>query len=257
MAHCGFDLPPKFLTNAPKFLIKALDPSEALRTVLAAATDDPSADGPILALDRLQFYLDAAKRQQKRIGAIRALRHKRMRAARPRRDDGLFADVHFYVICWTMVCKLAESVRDRLNQNASRWNVPTFSRIGEVLRPYHSELKKRTDARDHLEHFDERLPGGKSAHKLRTPNDLLNMRNEFLTYGGNRLDIGPDSVRLLKEIVSRFQRALLHDSLEALQTTSPGDLSRLLGRAARRVRTARAERLSRSDASSKVKGGTT
>jgi len=97
-------------------------------------------------------------------------------------------------------------------------------------------LQDRIDARDHLEHFEERLPGGKKQSKLNVPNDLLNMASEFMTYGGRRLDVGPDSIRLLKRIVEQFQLAVLYDSLEALGTRDQGRLSRLLSRAARDVR---------------------
>ena len=69
-----------------------------------------------------------------------------------------------------------------------------------VSRKYQTDLKDRKDARDHLEHFEERLPGEKNQSTLGDPNDLLNMANQYLTYGGRRIDIGPDSIRLLKTI---------------------------------------------------------
>ena len=108
-----------------------------------------------------------------------------------------------------------------------------------MLRAYHSELEARREARDHLEHFEDRLPGGRKQHKLAVSNDLLNMTNEFLTYGGQKLDVGPNSIRLLKEIVSQFQLAVLYDSLEALETIDKPRLVRLLNRAARDAHIAR------------------
>ena len=229
MSNSGLDSPPTFLTNAPRSFLKALDPSEALRAGLTAASDDPAAYGPVIALQQIQSYLRAAKRQQWRIERIRASTHKAMREGRPRRGEGLFADVHFYLICWARIDKCACFIR-----NATR-----FKRLGLVLRRYRSELKDRRDARDHLEHFEERVPGGRNQRKLAVSNDLLNMRNEFLTYGGRKLDVGSNSSRLLKQIVGQFQLAVLYDSLEALETTDEPRLVRLLKRAARDVQNAR------------------
>ena len=229
MSNSELNAPPTFLADAQKSVLKALDPSEALRAALTAASDDPAAYGPVLALHNIQSYLDAAKRQQRRIQRNGASPHKAMRKGRPRRGEGLFADVHFYLICWARIDKSASFIRD-----ATR-----FKRLGQVLRRYRPQLKERNDARDHLEHFDERLPGGRKHYKLAVSNDLLNMRNEFLTYGGRKLDIGPNSIRLLKEIVAQLQLAVLYDSLEALETTEPRCLSRLLRRAVQEVSVAR------------------
>ncbi len=229
MSHSGLDSPPTFLTNAPRSFLKALDPSEALQAALTAASDDPAAYGPVIALHQIQSYLDAAKHQQRRIERIRASTHKAMREGRPRRGEDLFAVVHFYLICWARIDKSACFIR-----NATR-----FKRLGLVLRGYGPELKDRTDARDHLEHFEERLPGGRNQRKLAVSSDLLNMRNEFLTYGGRKLDVGSNSIRLLKEIVAQFQLAVLYDSLEALETTDEPRLVRLLTKAARDVHIAR------------------
>ncbi len=241
MSHSGLDSPPTFLTNAPRSFLKALDPSEALQAALTAASDVPAAYGPVIALHQIQSYLDAAKRQQQRIQRIRASTHKAMREGRSRRGEDLFAVVHFYLICWARIDKLAKFIRDTLNRNASNWNVPKFRRIGGVLGDHERELNAGIDARDHLEHFEERLRGkwGKKNRKPLDPNDLLNMRNEFLTYGGRKLDVGSNSIRLLKEIVGQVQLAVLYDSLEALKTTDEPRLVRLLKRAARDVHIAR------------------
>lgn len=236
MSSSGLDSPPAFLTNARRSFLKALDPSEALRAALTAASDDPAAYGPVIALHQIQSYLDAAKHQQRRIERIRASMHKAMREGRPRRGEDLFAVVHFYLICWARIDKLARFIRKGMPPDSQS------ERLSSVLGQYGTELGARTHARSHLEHFEERLRGkwGKKNRKPVDPNDLLNMKNEFLTYGGRKLDIGSNSIRLLKEIVAQFQRAVLYDSLEALETTDQRHLSRLLQRAVRDVSVARA-----------------
>ena len=111
-----------------------------------------------------------------------------------------------------------------------------------VLRRYAADLKNRIDARDHLEHFEERLPGGKKQSKLAAPNDLLNIANQYLTYGGRRLDIGPDSIHLLKTIRDEFFTAVLFDSLEAIAKVNKNRLSNLFNTAASKVHVARTTR---------------
>jgi hypothetical protein len=221
--------PPAFLSQVPKAVVRALDVSEVLRDALTSMKN-PAKYGPVIALSTIESYFDAAKRQQRRIERDRASIHKSFSGATGvGRGRNLFYDVHFYLISWARIAKLA-----RFIQQTTR-----FSRTGLVLRRYAADLKNRIDARDHLEHFEERLPGGKKQSKLAVPNDLLNMANQYLTYGGRRLDIGPDSIRLLKTIRDEFFTAVLLDSLEAVAKLNESRLSDLLKRAAAKVHVAR------------------
>ena len=221
--------PPSFLTQIPKAVVRALDGSEILRDALDSMKS-PEVYGPVIALNAIESYFDAAKLQQRRIERAKVSIQKPFsHATGDRRGRNLFYDVHFYLISWARIAKLA-----RFIQQATR-----FSRTGLVLRRYATDLKDRIDARDHLEHFEERLPGGKNQKKLIVPNDLLNMANQYLTYGGRKLDVGPDSIRLLKTIRDEFLLAVLYDSLEKLATADQNRLSDLLSRAASNVHTAR------------------
>ncbi len=231
MSNSGLNSPPIFLTNAPRSFLKELDPAEALRAALTAVGDGPAAYGPVIALRQIQSYLGAATRQQRRIERIRTSMLRAMREGRPRRGEDLYADIHFYLICWARIYKLACFIRSAVG----------FRRIRQVFQQYESELTARKDARDHLEHFEKCLRGrwGTKNRKPKDPSDLLNMTNEFLTYGGKKVDVGPNSIRLLKEIIARFQLAVLYGSLEALDTTDEPRLVRLLTKAARDVQLAR------------------
>ena len=64
-------------------------------------------------------------------------------------------------------------------------------KVLELLKE-HEIPQGRIDARDHLEHFDERLLDGKNQSKLQNPKDLLNMENYYRTFAGRRTDISPD-----------------------------------------------------------------
>jgi hypothetical protein len=95
-----------------------------------------------------------------------------------------------------------------------------------VRRRYYPDLKARIDARDHLEHFEERLPGGKKHQKLADPRDLLNMVGTHMSYGGTRVDVGPESMTLLTSFVAEFSLALLYDAAEALASQNAPALER-------------------------------
>lgn len=216
--------PPPFWNQVPRSLWRRLRLEEVFHNALSAI-GQPDPYGPIIALSSLESYVEAAKRQQRRI--------KRAMAApwRPgaRSRSSLFNDTHFYLISWSRVAKLTRfiSAKTRLR------------RIGLVLRRYHSDFESRIEGRDHLEHFEERLPGGPKVKRLKTPNDLFNMTNQYMTYGGKRLDVGPDSLKLLLSAIREFRTALLYDSIQAIADADGPCLRRLLDRAAREHRLAR------------------
>lgn len=228
----GSPSPPQFLSQVPKAVVRALDVSEVFRDALTSMKH-PAKYGPVIALSSIESYFNAAKRQQRRIERAKASIHKSfLHPTGVNRGKNLFGDVHFYLIAWARIAKLA-----RFIQETTR-----FSRTGVVLRRFHTEMKDHIDARDHLEHFEERLPGGKKQSKLAVPNDLLNMANQYLTYGGRRIDIGPDSIRLLKTIHDEFFTAILFDSIEVLAKVDQSCLSLLFKGAVSKVRVARTTR---------------
>lgn len=205
-ATSGLVSPPDFLSHMPKSVVRALDESEVFRDALLS-NSHPDPYGPIIALSSIDSYLDAAIRQQRRIAYAKSSIHKSFTGATGvRRGQSLFYDAHFYLISWARIAKLARFVRQTTK----------FPRIGLVLRKYRTALNDRIDARDHLEHFEDRLPGGKNRDKLHIPNDLLNMTNHHLTFGGRRVDIGPQSLSLLGIIRNDLFAAVLYDSLESL-----------------------------------------
>ena len=224
--------PPSFLSQVPKAVVRSLDVYEVFRDSLNSM-ENPEMYGPVIALNAIDSYFDAAKLQQRRIERARVSIHKSFSDAKGvRRGRNLFYDVHFYLISWARIAKLARFITQ----------MTRFSRTGLVLRRYAADLKDRIDARDHLEHFEERFPGGKKQSKLAVPNDLLNMANQYLTYGGRQLDIGHNSIRFLKTIRDEFFLAVLYDSLEELATSNQNRLSDLFHAAASRVQVARTTR---------------
>ncbi len=223
---------PECVSHVPESVLRALDLSKVLREALTSMKH-PAEDGPLIALSMIESYFDTAKRQQCRIERARASIHRSFRRAKgvtPGRN--LFGDVHFYIISWERIYKLAESIRKNTR----------FSRTGVVLRRYRSDLVSRRKARHHLEHLEERIPGGKYQSKLAVPNDLLNMANQYFTFGGSRLDVGPGSIRLLKEFCDEFFTAVKYDSIEALERKDKRRLLVLITKAGRQVHLARLTR---------------
>jgi hypothetical protein len=230
-ANPGVPTPPEPLRGVPRAIVRALHPSDALRAALAVLKPDHGV-GALLAFDGLQSYFDAAKRQQRRIERARAALLKRTVG----RTRPLFDEVHFYLICWARIAKLGRFIAHETR----------FARASRVLRRYHGGLTERIRARDHLEHFEERLPGGRRHHLLAIPGDLLNLHGEFLSFGGQRVDIGPRSIRLLAAMVNEFRTAVLFDSIEALAAADLRRLDGLLRQAGSDVQIARVMRKVRS-----------
>ena len=221
---------PAVLAKAPHALIRALDIADLFMSLVG--TPKARMDlGQMIAYNSIESYLEAAKRQQRRIERERAAT---VRAALSRKHTrgNLLNEIHFYLICWARVAKLARFIADTTR----------FKRVGLVLRRYHVERKDRIDCRDHLEHFEERLPGGAKQKKLLVPNDLLNMIGAHVTYGGRKLDVGAASIRLLKTIVNELRAAFLFDGIETLSIADANSLSFLIQRTASRIQIARVTR---------------
>jgi hypothetical protein len=221
---------PAVLVGARTALIRQLEPDRVLLNALTAAKH-PSAYGPVIALHSVEATLAAARMQQRRIARAR-------RSPPGRRFKGnalLFADIHFYLICWARTAKLTRFI----------WGAVRFSRLTEfkrtrlALKRYHKHLDEMIDARDHLEHLEERLPGQQKHRMLKVPNDLMNLSGAHLTFGGDRFDIGPSSLRRLVTFVDEFRTAVLFDAIETLVALDRKRLDSLVRQAALVLRRAR------------------
>lgn len=227
-------VPPPFLIQLPKSLVRAIDATEVFSEALLCV-NHTAIYGPIIAQSSIDSYFAAARRQQQRIErARRSVQRRLSNSRRVLSRTSLFHEIHFYLISWTRVAQLAEFIRDRVGS--------AYRRTGLVYRRfYYTDLRLRIDARDHLEHFEDRLPGGKEQSKLGIPSDLLNVSNEFLTFRGTRVDIGPASLKILKMFRDEFADAILFDSCEVLEGDADR-LARVLKRAASRLTVPRARR---------------
>ena len=229
-----FPNPPAFLAEVPKAVLNRLDLEDVLRFVIDAR-NKPASLGCVFALGSIDSELSAAKVQQRRIARAKRLMGRNWAAKRSR--GMLLHDVHFYLICWGRVSKLLKFIV-RITQ---------FPQARFVLKRYRTRLDAMIEFRDHLEHFEERLPGGAERHNLKKPGDLFNMFGDLASIGGDRVDVGQASLRLLKLIVSEFKRAVLFEALTRLAETDPTSTVRLIRNAARNAGLARTMRQIRRD----------
>jgi hypothetical protein len=113
----------------------------------------------LLSLRRIEAYVEAAQIQAVRIDTLVAAYFKALAKEPPVIVDWpstqLAADAHFYFICWDSVAKELASLR----RNPAKLSTPR-----RVRRRYRKSLECYQRARDHLEHYSERLPMGKHSH---------------------------------------------------------------------------------------------
>ncbi len=110
-----------------------------------------------LALRRIEGYVLAAQRQAARLDIPVTEYLKQVAVEEPTSmpewpGAQLLADAHFYFICWDSVAKDLASLR----ANPAGLTTPR-----QVWRKYRKLLERYQTARDHLEHYSERLPLGK------------------------------------------------------------------------------------------------
>lgn len=117
-----------------------------------------------------------------------------------------FVDLHFYFICWDTIAKMIETIWRSGSKAAHR-----------VYRKHATTLKRYQSARDFLEHFDERLPGGPQVRRMRQPGDLGNLTGGAYTFGGERCDIGLPSLKMLDRIAADLSHELRAEALERLE----------------------------------------
>jgi hypothetical protein len=108
-------------------------------------------------------------------------------------------DIHFYFVIWSRVEEMT-----RLIEECSGLGVRLPKQDRETLERY-------KEARHHLEHFAERLPGGKRMRPGVTSPGGLNIdpRGRFWSYDDETWDVGDTSLHELRRIAFEFETAVL------------------------------------------------
>lgn len=161
-----------------------------------------------IAMSRIFAYLRAARTQ---VRAIKALEKK----ADPKKTSysptmiQAFIHAHLYFICWAAIGRMIEVTR-----RCSGLEAPN-----KVWKKYRAELKQYTDARDHFEHYEERLPGGKKSAGLINPGDYGNLHHGWFSLGGYRWDVSKESLKKLENIVAELDETIRCEASERLKGT--------------------------------------
>jgi hypothetical protein len=169
----------------------------------------PGHDGTraALAYDRILEYFKAARTQQRRIARLikqddlyvfrltRGDGLSNSRLARPEAFSQVFTEIHFYFIAWHTI---AESFKVLSRSSRLSCIKPLLSRHRQLLEHY-------SDGRDVLEHYGERLPGGKRVQNSGAL-DLGNLHGSNFTFGVKKWDVGPNSIEPLKTLVRQLEQ---------------------------------------------------
>jgi hypothetical protein len=155
-----------------------------------------------MALQRIVTYFRAAERQHDRIGEWLYDVNQTVQAAPkfPLDQGAALCEAHFFFICWDAIGKAASNLR----QNAYGLVTPR-----EVLKKHGAQLDSYVDARDHLEHLDERFPGRSRSDWVGDANKITGTqagvrRDGFFVFQGQEWDISRKALADLSVIVDEL-----------------------------------------------------
>lgn len=137
------------------------------------------------------------------------------------RLDQACGDVHMYFISWRQVnAMMTAVVRASVRAEA-------LAPVRQLYSRSHSKLKVYNEARDTLEHLDERIPGGRKVDTLVDRGNMgaFSVDHLWFSFGGLEWDISEASILMLESTVGEFLDTL-RTSLGATSPTasdkSPG-----------------------------------
>lgn len=154
-----------------------------------------------IAMSRLYAYLGAAREQ---VRVIEVLGRK----AYPKKPSysstmiQAFIHIHLYFICWAAIGRMIEVIK-----GCSGLKAPN-----NVWKKYRVELKQYADARDHFEHYEERLPGGK-----KEISSYGNLQHGWFSLGDHRWEVSKESLKKLENIVAKLDANILSDAAERVK----------------------------------------
>jgi hypothetical protein len=158
-----------------------------------------------LGLNRVEIYVRAAQAQVARLDApvaeyLKSVADESLTAIPDYPSGPLIANVHFYFICWDVVAKELASLRT---------NTAGLSTPRNVWRKYRKSLERYQEARNHLEHYSERLPMGKhSEWRHRREDKFETIQGDpgavrlgaLFTINGEEWDVSVASAKILESL---------------------------------------------------------
>lgn len=161
----------------------------------------------VVVMEHINDYLEGARTQMGRIWENWEKAKARTAADWKAAHSQTFRDIHFYFICWDTILKMILFLK--------KWS--SLSSPQKIYKQYRSDLEKYKSARDHSEHFEDRLLGKKKKknEKLARPGHLgdLDIVGNYY-FGGEHFDVSPKNVALLAEIVSTLKIELYQEAVQ-------------------------------------------
>jgi len=148
-------------------------------------------------MSRIYAYLKAARQQ---VRAIEALE----KWADPEKSSyssamiQAFIHAHLYFICWAAIGRMIEVIR-----RGSGLEAPN-----KLWKKYRAVFEQYSDARDHFEHYEERLPGGKRSGTLINPTDYGSLHDGSFSVGGHECSVSNKSFGKLEHVVKELGIAI-------------------------------------------------
>lgn len=185
-------------------------------------TDRKYGVGCAVALRRINDYLIAARNQIRRIKRCRDKKDRMIAdmeqsisqtawqtlpRRRPTTSGQALQEIHFYFVCWDTIHKMIGFLKDRSG----------FKVVGDLYKCHRKILKHYSDARDHLEHYRERMEGRKKNENLANSWDMGNLEGYVYTINRERYDAGPVSLKQLEKIVSELNQKVLQEAMPRYQ----------------------------------------
>jgi hypothetical protein len=158
-----------------------------------------------LGLNRIEIYVRAAQVQIARLDTpvaeyLKSVTAEPITTIPDWPTGALIADAHFYFICWDAVAKELESLR----RNKAGLRTPRH-----VWQKYGRRLERYREARNHLEHYSERLPMGKHSewmHKQQEKVETIQgdpgavRLGALFTINGKKWDVSIKSAKVLESL---------------------------------------------------------
>jgi hypothetical protein len=192
------------------------DFGNAKRDLFAEATGHPLFGMYItMLLAGIYSHLDGARTQVERISQNLEI-YKSQADGWERAISQAHCDVHFYFICWHSIFQRIVLLKD-----SSRLATPR-----KIYRRYRKDLEHYEEARDHEEHFPERLFGkkNKKGESLARPGLLGSLDSCGMYYfGGDSYDVSIQSLKLLEEIVSTLNLEMTNEAHARVEKARSSD----------------------------------
>ncbi len=175
----------------------------ATRLLLSTNPDRTAGLRSAIAMSRIHAYLRAAHQLVLMIAKFKA----KATPPRPSYSANMiqaFIYAHLYFICWAAIGRMIDLIR-----RGSRLEAPNT-----VYKRYRMILESYANARDHFEHYEERLPGGGKSPELLNPADYGNLQGGSFSVGGYRWDVTEASLKKLETIVADLSAKICEEGLE-------------------------------------------